>query len=147
MRKSSCQVLACPPPFILNPIARSGPHFIKMNSRALHRVCSQLGLTTATEPTFKAQHAIHMHRNRIFKTNKLANQGLCLLGKSSLVGSVCVCTTPSYASGPSASSPTAGLSGSGSSPAAVSSGSSPAADPSDSSISNKRPPADTGKRA
>ncbi|KAJ9527755.1 hypothetical protein QJQ45_000318 [Haematococcus lacustris] len=43
------RVLTCPPPFTLTPLARAGVHFVKVDSRVLHGVCQQLGLTRETE--------------------------------------------------------------------------------------------------
>ncbi|KAJ9530541.1 hypothetical protein QJQ45_012516 [Haematococcus lacustris] len=42
------RTLTCPPPFTLTPMARVGVHFIKVDSRVLHGVCKQLGLTNET---------------------------------------------------------------------------------------------------
>ncbi|KAJ9531685.1 hypothetical protein QJQ45_021830 [Haematococcus lacustris] len=148
-----------PPPFILTPMAGSGTHFIEIDTRALHGVCSQLGLTTATAQAFEAEHAAYSHWDSVFKVGKLANRGF-VFDRRILIDGVSVCVqytrpldyTPPDPSGsspaaedPSGSSPAAG-------PEADPSGSSPdpfdssqaAEDPSDSSSSNKRTPADIG---
>ncbi|KAJ9517836.1 hypothetical protein QJQ45_004113 [Haematococcus lacustris] len=69
------RVLTCPPPFTLTPLARVGVHFIKMDSRVLHGVCQQLGLTRETVDVFCAEPARSQHWNRWFSTGKLANKG------------------------------------------------------------------------
>ncbi|KAJ9508922.1 hypothetical protein QJQ45_028241 [Haematococcus lacustris] len=161
----------CPPPFILTPMAGTGTHFITIDARVLHGVCSQLGLTTATAAAFEAEHAAYSHWDNVFKVGKLANRG-SVFNRQILTDGVSVCVqytrpldyTPpgpsgsspaAHPPGPSGSSPAAGPAAdpsgpSGSSPAAGpaadSSGSSPAVEnPSDSSSSsNKRPRADIG---
>ncbi|KAJ9531141.1 hypothetical protein QJQ45_000860 [Haematococcus lacustris] len=55
--------------------ARAGLHFVKVDSRVLHGVCKQLGLTRETEKVFCAEPARSNHWNRWFSTGKLANQG------------------------------------------------------------------------
>ncbi|KAJ9507381.1 hypothetical protein QJQ45_006375 [Haematococcus lacustris] len=55
-------------------VCRMGVHFIKMDSRVLHRVCQQLGLTRETADVFTAEPARSQHWNRWFSTGKLANQ-------------------------------------------------------------------------
>ncbi|GFH22594.1 hypothetical protein HaLaN_20083, partial [Haematococcus lacustris] len=52
-----------------------GVHFIKMDSRVLHGVCQQLGLTSETEDVFTAEPARSNHWDRWFSTKQLANQG------------------------------------------------------------------------
>ncbi|KAJ9508296.1 hypothetical protein QJQ45_011805 [Haematococcus lacustris] len=72
-------VAAAPPP----PCARAakarqeavGVHFIKVDSRVLHGVCKQLGLTKETRAAFTSQPALKHHWARWFDTNKLGNQG------------------------------------------------------------------------
>ncbi|GFH06689.1 uncharacterized protein HaLaN_01359 [Haematococcus lacustris] len=46
------RVLTRPPPFTLTPLARVSIHFIKMDSRVLHGVCQQLGLTREAGDVF-----------------------------------------------------------------------------------------------
>ncbi|KAJ9507361.1 hypothetical protein QJQ45_006330 [Haematococcus lacustris] len=154
----------CPPPFILTPMAGSGTHFIEIDTRVFHGVCSQLGLTTATAKAFEAEHVAYSHWDRVFKVGKLANRGF-VFDRRILTDGVSVCVqytrpldyTPPDPSGsspaagpaadPSGSSPAADPPGhSGSSPAAAdpSDSSQAAEDPSDSSSSNKRTPADIG---
>ncbi|KAJ9527544.1 hypothetical protein QJQ45_025818 [Haematococcus lacustris] len=74
-RRVGPRVLTCPPPFTLTPLARVGIHFIKVDSRVLHGVCQQLGLTRETVKVFTAEPARSNHRDRWFSTGKLANQG------------------------------------------------------------------------
>ncbi|KAJ9531267.1 hypothetical protein QJQ45_006730 [Haematococcus lacustris] len=74
-RRIGPRVLTCPPPFTLTPLARAGLHFVKVDSRVLHGVCKQLGLTRETEKVFCAEPARSNHWNRWFSTGKLANQG------------------------------------------------------------------------
>ncbi|KAJ9528061.1 hypothetical protein QJQ45_005673 [Haematococcus lacustris] len=69
------RVLTCPPPFTLTPLARAGVHFVKVDSRVLHGVCQQLGLTRETADVFCAEPARSNHWDRWFSTGKLANQG------------------------------------------------------------------------
>ncbi|KAJ9505828.1 hypothetical protein QJQ45_010010 [Haematococcus lacustris] len=54
---------------------RVGVHFIKMDSRVLHGVCQQLGLTRETADVFTAEPARSQHWDRWFSTKQLANQG------------------------------------------------------------------------
>ncbi|KAJ9509630.1 hypothetical protein QJQ45_011375 [Haematococcus lacustris] len=54
---------------------RHGVHFIKVDSRVLHGVCKQLGLTKETRAAFTSQPALSHHWARWFDTNKLGNQG------------------------------------------------------------------------
>ncbi|KAJ9509730.1 hypothetical protein QJQ45_011275 [Haematococcus lacustris] len=74
-RRVGPRVLTCPPPFTLTPLARAGVHFGKVDSRVLHGVCQQLGLTRETEKVFCAEPARSNHWDRWFSTGKLANQG------------------------------------------------------------------------
>ncbi|KAJ9509215.1 hypothetical protein QJQ45_001500 [Haematococcus lacustris] len=74
-RRVGPRVLTCPPPFTLTPLARVGIHFIKVDSRVLHGVCQQLGLTRETVKVFTAEPARSNHWDRWFSTGKLANQG------------------------------------------------------------------------
>ncbi|KAJ9528019.1 hypothetical protein QJQ45_005703 [Haematococcus lacustris] len=74
-RRVGPRVLTCPPPFTLTPLARVGVHFIKVDSRVLHGVCQQLGLTRETEDVFTAEPARSNHWDRWFSTKQLANQG------------------------------------------------------------------------
>ncbi|KAJ9530560.1 hypothetical protein QJQ45_012501 [Haematococcus lacustris] len=55
------RTLTCPPPFTLTPMARVGLHFIKVDSRVLHGVCKQLGLTKETRATFTSEPALSHH--------------------------------------------------------------------------------------
>ncbi|KAJ9521184.1 hypothetical protein QJQ45_022908, partial [Haematococcus lacustris] len=68
------RTLTCPPPFTLTPMARVGVHFIKVDSRVLHGVCRQLGLTKETLAAFTSQPALSHHWARWFNTNKLRNK-------------------------------------------------------------------------
>ncbi|KAJ9525967.1 hypothetical protein QJQ45_009355 [Haematococcus lacustris] len=68
------RTLTCPPPFTLTPMARAGVHFIKVDSRVLHGVCKQLGLTTETRAAFTSEPALSQHWARWFNTNKLRNK-------------------------------------------------------------------------
>ncbi|KAJ9516771.1 hypothetical protein QJQ45_027166 [Haematococcus lacustris] len=68
------RTLTCPPPFTLTPMARVGVHFIKVDSRVLHGVCRQLGLTKETRATFTSEPALSHHWARWFNTNKLRNK-------------------------------------------------------------------------
>ncbi|KAJ9509241.1 hypothetical protein QJQ45_001693 [Haematococcus lacustris] len=68
------RTLTCPPPFTLTPMARVGVHFIKVNSRVLHGVCKQLGLTKETRAAFTSEPALSHHWARWFNTNKLRNK-------------------------------------------------------------------------
>ncbi|KAJ9517150.1 hypothetical protein QJQ45_009096 [Haematococcus lacustris] len=70
------RTLTCPPPFTLTPMARVGVHFIKVDSRVLHGVCKQLGLTKETRATFTSEPALSHHWARWFNTNKLRDQGV-----------------------------------------------------------------------
>ncbi|KAJ9514086.1 hypothetical protein QJQ45_002183 [Haematococcus lacustris] len=130
------EVPFCPPPFILTPTAGSGTHFITIDTRILHGVCSQLGRTMATAEALQAEHDAYSHWDSVFKVGKLANQGF-VFNRQILTDGVGVCVQYTYPLdynplGPSGSSPGAGPSGS--SPAAGPSGSSPAVeDPSGSS--------------
>ncbi|KAJ9508506.1 hypothetical protein QJQ45_012024 [Haematococcus lacustris] len=69
------RTLTCPPPFTLTPMARVGVHFIKVDSRVLHGVCRQLGLTKDTRAAFTSEPALSHHWARWFNTNKLRNKG------------------------------------------------------------------------
>ncbi|KAJ9534311.1 hypothetical protein QJQ45_007024 [Haematococcus lacustris] len=69
------RTLTCPPPFTLTPMARVGVHFIKVDSRVLHGVCKQLGLTKEPRAAFTSEPALKHHWARWFNTNKLGNQG------------------------------------------------------------------------
>ncbi|KAJ9511295.1 hypothetical protein QJQ45_017104 [Haematococcus lacustris] len=51
----------CPPPYTLTPMARVGLNFIKLDSRVLHGVCKQLGLTKETKATFTLEPALSHH--------------------------------------------------------------------------------------
>ncbi|KAJ9533145.1 hypothetical protein QJQ45_018239 [Haematococcus lacustris] len=68
------RTLTCPPPFTLTLIARVGVHFIKVDSRVLHGVCRQLGLTKETRAAFTSEPALSHHWARWFNTNKLRNK-------------------------------------------------------------------------
>ncbi|KAJ9526708.1 hypothetical protein QJQ45_017829 [Haematococcus lacustris] len=68
------RTLTCPPPFTLTPMARVGVHFIKVDSRVLHGVCKQLGLTKETRAAFTSEPALSQHWARWFNTNKLRNK-------------------------------------------------------------------------
>ncbi|KAJ9525666.1 hypothetical protein QJQ45_003512 [Haematococcus lacustris] len=68
------RTLTCPPPFTLTPMARAGVHFIKVDSRVLHGVCKQLGLTKETRAAFTSEPALSHHWARWFNTNKLRNK-------------------------------------------------------------------------
>ncbi|KAJ9509352.1 hypothetical protein QJQ45_001804 [Haematococcus lacustris] len=68
------RTLTCPPPFTLTPMARVGVHFIKVDSRVLHRVCKQLGLTKETRAAFASEPALSHHWARWFDTKKLRNK-------------------------------------------------------------------------
>ncbi|KAJ9513402.1 hypothetical protein QJQ45_005959 [Haematococcus lacustris] len=50
-------------------------HFIKLDSRVLHGVCKQLGLTNETKEVFTAEPILSHHRARWFNTGKLRNKG------------------------------------------------------------------------
>ncbi|KAJ9515516.1 hypothetical protein QJQ45_021666, partial [Haematococcus lacustris] len=52
-----------------------GVHFIKVDSRVLHGVCKQLGLTKETRAAFTSEPALSHHWARWFNTNKLRNKG------------------------------------------------------------------------
>ncbi|KAJ9513414.1 hypothetical protein QJQ45_005965 [Haematococcus lacustris] len=54
----------------------AGLHFIKVDSRVLHGVCKQLGLTRETEDEFTAEPTRSNHWDRWFSTKQLANQGV-----------------------------------------------------------------------
>ncbi|KAJ9512088.1 hypothetical protein QJQ45_012642 [Haematococcus lacustris] len=69
------RTLTCPPPFTLTPMARVGVHLIQVDSRVLHGVCRQLGLTKETRAAFTSQPALSHHWARWFNTNKLRNKG------------------------------------------------------------------------
>ncbi|KAJ9509726.1 hypothetical protein QJQ45_011273 [Haematococcus lacustris] len=69
------RVLTCPPPFTLTPMARVGVHFDTVDSRVLHGVCKQLGLTKEPRAAFTSEPALSHHWARWFDTNKLRNQG------------------------------------------------------------------------
>ncbi|KAJ9528055.1 hypothetical protein QJQ45_005677 [Haematococcus lacustris] len=68
------RTLTCPPPFTLTPMARVGVHFIKVDSRVLHGVCKQLGLTKEPREAFTSEPALSHHWARWFNTNKLRNK-------------------------------------------------------------------------
>ncbi|KAJ9512603.1 hypothetical protein QJQ45_018898 [Haematococcus lacustris] len=51
-----------------------GVHFIKVDSRVLHGVCKQLGLTKEPRAAFTSQPALSHHWARWFNTNKLRNK-------------------------------------------------------------------------
>ncbi|KAJ9520322.1 hypothetical protein QJQ45_030212, partial [Haematococcus lacustris] len=68
------RTLTCPPPFTLTPMARVGVHFIKVDSRVLHGVCKQLGLTKAPRAAFTSEPALSHHWARWFDTRKLGNK-------------------------------------------------------------------------
>ncbi|KAJ9531239.1 hypothetical protein QJQ45_006688 [Haematococcus lacustris] len=80
-RRVGPRVLTCPPPFTLTPLARAGVHFVKVDSRVLHGVCQQLGLTRETGKVFTAEPARSHHWDRWFSTGKLATLGLPCVGK------------------------------------------------------------------
>ncbi|KAJ9514019.1 hypothetical protein QJQ45_021094 [Haematococcus lacustris] len=118
-RRVGPRVLTCPPPFTLTPLARAGVHFVKVDSRVLHGVCQQLGLTRETAKEFTAEPARSNQWDRWFSTGKLANQGFEFERTVETDGvSVCVHYTrplPPPPAPPSA----AGPSSSNSSPAAA----------------------------
>ncbi|KAJ9504771.1 hypothetical protein QJQ45_023359 [Haematococcus lacustris] len=68
------RTLTCPPPFTLTPMARVGVHFVRVDSRVLHGVCRQLGLTKETREDFTSEPALSHHWARWFNTNKLRNK-------------------------------------------------------------------------
>ncbi|KAJ9511043.1 hypothetical protein QJQ45_002865 [Haematococcus lacustris] len=68
------RTLTCPPPFTLTPMARVGVHFIKVDSRVLHGVCKQLGLTKESRAAFTSEPALSQHWARWFDTKKLRNK-------------------------------------------------------------------------
>ncbi|KAJ9510006.1 hypothetical protein QJQ45_011668 [Haematococcus lacustris] len=68
------RTLTCPPPFTLTPMATVGVHFIEVDSRVLHGVCKQLGLTKETRAAFTSEPALSHHWARWFNTNKLRNK-------------------------------------------------------------------------
>ncbi|KAJ9512112.1 hypothetical protein QJQ45_012729 [Haematococcus lacustris] len=68
------RTLTCPTPFTLTPMARVGVHFIKVDSRVLHGVCKQLGLTKEPRVAFTSEPALSHHWARWFNTNKLRNK-------------------------------------------------------------------------
>ncbi|KAJ9519509.1 hypothetical protein QJQ45_000602 [Haematococcus lacustris] len=68
------RTLTCPPPFTLTPMARVGVHVIKVDSRVLHGVCKQLGLTKETRVAFTSEPALSHHWARWFDTKKLRNK-------------------------------------------------------------------------
>ncbi|KAJ9526216.1 hypothetical protein QJQ45_009687 [Haematococcus lacustris] len=68
------RTLTCPPSFTLTPMARVGVHFIKVDSRVLHGVCRQLGLTKETRAAFTSEPALSHHWARWFDTIKLRNK-------------------------------------------------------------------------
>ncbi|KAJ9509733.1 hypothetical protein QJQ45_011269 [Haematococcus lacustris] len=100
-------------------VCRAGVHFVKVDSRVLHEVCQQLGLTREKEKVFCAEPARSNHWDRWFSTGKLANQGFEFERTVETDGvSVCVHYTrllPPPPAPPSA----AGPSSSNSSPAAA----------------------------
>ncbi|KAJ9513485.1 hypothetical protein QJQ45_006040 [Haematococcus lacustris] len=51
-----------------------GVHFIKVDSRVLHGVCKQLGLTKETRAAFTSEPALSHHWARWFNANKLRNK-------------------------------------------------------------------------
>ncbi|KAJ9509146.1 hypothetical protein QJQ45_001638 [Haematococcus lacustris] len=118
-RRVGPRVLTCPPPFTLTPLARAGVHFVKVDSRVLHGVCQQLGLTRETAKEFTAEPARSNHWDRWFSTCKLANQGFEFERTVETDGvSVCVHYTRPLPPPPAPPS-TAGPSSSNSSPAAA----------------------------
>ncbi|KAJ9513461.1 hypothetical protein QJQ45_006022 [Haematococcus lacustris] len=118
-RRVGPRVLTCPPPFTLTPLARAGVHFVKVDSRVLHGVCKQLGLTRDTEKVFTAEPARSNHWDRWFSTGKLANQGFEFERTVETDGvSVCVHYTRPLPPPPAPPS-SAGPSSSNSSPAAA----------------------------
>ncbi|KAJ9509084.1 hypothetical protein QJQ45_001575 [Haematococcus lacustris] len=68
------RTLTCPPPFTLTPMARVGVHFIKVDSRVLHGVCKQLGLTKENRAAFTSELALSNNWARWFNTPKLRNK-------------------------------------------------------------------------
>ncbi|KAJ9511898.1 hypothetical protein QJQ45_004510 [Haematococcus lacustris] len=86
-----------------------GVHFIKVDSRVLHGVCKQLGLTKETRAAFTSEPALSQHWARWFDTKKLRNKGFAFERLVDTDGvSVCVHYTrplpPPPASPPAASS-------------------------------------------
>ncbi|KAJ9521916.1 hypothetical protein QJQ45_024786 [Haematococcus lacustris] len=80
----NCAVRAPTPPAVQPPRALdaaplpplpTGVHFVKVDSRVLHGVCQQLGLTRETAKVFTTEPARSNHWDRWFSTGKLANQG------------------------------------------------------------------------
>ncbi|KAJ9510561.1 hypothetical protein QJQ45_027449 [Haematococcus lacustris] len=69
------RTLTCPPLFTLTPMARVGVYFIKVDSRVLHGVCKQLGLTKEPRAAFTSEPALSHHWARWFNTKKLRNKG------------------------------------------------------------------------
>ncbi|KAJ9509093.1 hypothetical protein QJQ45_001586 [Haematococcus lacustris] len=110
------RTLTCPPPFTLTPMARVGLHFIRLDSRVLHGVCKQLGLTKETRAAFTSEPALKHHWARWFNTGRLANQGF-EFERTMETDSVSVCVhytrplpsppAPPPAAGSSSSSPSA----------------------------------------
>ncbi|KAJ9517014.1 hypothetical protein QJQ45_002527 [Haematococcus lacustris] len=118
-RRGGPRILTCPPPFTLTPMAKVGIHFIKLDSRVLHGVCQQLGLTRETVNAFTAEPARSQHWDRCFSTGKLANQGFEFERTVETNGvSVCVYYTRPLPP-PPAPPPAAGPSTSNSRPAAA----------------------------
>ncbi|KAJ9510778.1 hypothetical protein QJQ45_027591 [Haematococcus lacustris] len=68
------RTLTCPPPLTLTPMARVGVHFIKVDSRVLHGVCKQLGLTKENRAAFTSEPALSHNWARWFNTPKLRNK-------------------------------------------------------------------------
>ncbi|KAJ9509355.1 hypothetical protein QJQ45_001812 [Haematococcus lacustris] len=122
-RREGPRVLTCPPPFTLTPLARAGVHFVKVDSRVLHGVCQQLGLTRETEDEFTAEPARSNHWDRWFSTGKLANQGFEFERTVETDGvSVCVHYTrplPPPPAPPSATGPSSSNSSTSSRPSAA----------------------------
>ncbi|KAJ9519845.1 hypothetical protein QJQ45_014570 [Haematococcus lacustris] len=56
-----------------NP-GKVGVHFIKVDSRVLHGVCKQLGLTKETRAAFTSEPALNHHWAKWFDTKKLRNK-------------------------------------------------------------------------
>ncbi|KAJ9515746.1 hypothetical protein QJQ45_008621 [Haematococcus lacustris] len=114
------RTLTCPPPFTLTPMSRVGVHFIKVDSKVLHGVCRQLGLTKETREAFTSEPARSHHWARWFDTNKLGNQGFAFERLVDTDGvSVCVHYTRPLPPPPAPPAPAASSSSTSSRPSAA----------------------------
>ncbi|KAJ9511326.1 hypothetical protein QJQ45_029740 [Haematococcus lacustris] len=80
-----------PTPLHPHPHGQGGVHFVKVDSRVLHGVCKQLGLTKETQAAFTSETALSHNWTRWFNTHKLRTKDFAVKRMVETDGvSVCV---------------------------------------------------------